>query len=384
MTDVSLQLKNYLRKLDMPAVLSETLCQIEEITFSSDASRSYQQLITELVEEFVFSEIDRRGQPKRKLSEIRELQILHSLCDYFSESRKERRLAIFLLLFPCSSRLPEKRQSLLAQLVSLAVAVKNSSILQCVGMWMQYIGCTSTVSMYVANTLLTDYFKVIPDCTGYLVDLPEISPVFCASLIVALTRIVPETSPPLKVVELISQWIGSSSSVCFSPLEILPPDPSHYTEPESPLCGLLLWCILSPFRECKSDVSPYDKVILSSHDSLKPIEKSDNSSNVFSCLHLMLLETMMKSGQSRYDVTLLKYMVPIHEVIRMIKIVSSKCTCVNPSSDAVEVSMSRLAQMLQIACASKCLQGNLEDIFKLVHHLPYSRLLHIVTGFGRK
>ncbi|CAG2054925.1 unnamed protein product [Timema podura] len=97
------------------------------------------ELAKDLMAEFVFCEIDRRGGRRRKLGCIQELQLLEALCDFFKPSYTSgnsdtTRNLVFMALFPPSVA---ERSRLLVKLVSMAISTKNVPVLAATGIWMQ-------------------------------------------------------------------------------------------------------------------------------------------------------------------------------------------------------------------------------------------------------
>lgn len=97
-------------------------------------------LSLDLMAEFVFWEVDRRGNKRpHPLTPLIELELLQILFEYLSNIPNEaQRNTLFLNLFsPITANI---RLGILSKLVSLAVGIPNSNILICASTWMQQLG----------------------------------------------------------------------------------------------------------------------------------------------------------------------------------------------------------------------------------------------------
>lgn len=167
----------------------------------------------DLMAEFVFSEVDRRG--NRKLtnqSALQELQLLQILCEYFSGSLTEAvKNTVFLSLFGVSTL--NLRIKILCKLVSMAVCIPSSAVLNAAGIWMQQLGNTSTHSLQLAKAIVNDYFIFIPSAVPRLSSLPKIAPHFTANFLTAVAEIYLTEKrntfvlPPVNLLETITEWV---------------------------------------------------------------------------------------------------------------------------------------------------------------------------------
>nr|CAD7462158.1 unnamed protein product [Timema tahoe] len=140
------EVKHSLRKTDFPFCAREALERIEKLCVASETNQSSHsskphhhstnmELAKDLMAEFVFCEIDRRGGRRRKLGCIQELQLLEALCDFFKPSYTSgnsdtTRNSVFMALFPPSVA---ERSRLLVKLVSMAISTKNVPVLAATG-----------------------------------------------------------------------------------------------------------------------------------------------------------------------------------------------------------------------------------------------------------
>lgn len=168
----------------------------------------------DLMAEFVFCEVDRRGNRKPiSLTALQEVQLLQILCDYFSGSGTEAvKNTVFLSLFGVSTL--NLRIKVLCKLVSMAVCVPSAAVLHAAGIWMQQLGNTSTHSLQLAKAVVNDYFIFIPSAVPRLSSLPNIAPQFTANFLTAVAEIYLTDKknyfmpPPKNLLETITQWVS--------------------------------------------------------------------------------------------------------------------------------------------------------------------------------
>lgn len=170
-------------------------------------------LALDLMAEFIFCEIDRRGQKKTQLlSPLLELQLLAILYDYFDNIFNESgRNTVFLSLF--SGTTAGLRLGVLSKLVSFAIAIPSSNILISTSAWMQQLGNTSPNSCKLAQSLVQDYFYYNQNSVERMKTLPKISPQFTANFMTALAESYFSISkkdmifPPKMLLEVIKSWV---------------------------------------------------------------------------------------------------------------------------------------------------------------------------------
>lgn len=171
-------------------------------------------LAIDLMAEFIFTEMDRRGNRKTtSLTSLQELQLLQIFCEYFSGTATEQiKNTVFLSLFPAGNTLT-LRIKVLCKLVSMAVCVPCPSVLHAAGVWMQQLGNTSTHSLQLAKSLVNDYFIFTPSAVVRLTSLPNVAPQFTANFLTAVAEIYLTekqncfTPPPLSLLETITDWV---------------------------------------------------------------------------------------------------------------------------------------------------------------------------------
>ncbi|KAF2351281.1 Protein of unknown function DUF4507 [Trinorchestia longiramus] len=167
------------------------------------------------------------------------------------------------------------RLNTLSSLMSLAVATKNSKVLERLAVWMQEVCCLSGWCMQVSKRLIAEYCTVKSDSTCHkptsdaspaavphpLDYLPSNSPLFTSSLITSwaeiysklgTTALTPCSRPPASVVRLIVRWLTSSPSLLLlAPLTTPTTMPSVFEgpspSPATAIAPLLRWCVEAPF-----------------------------------------------------------------------------------------------------------------------------------------
>lgn len=149
-------------------------------------------LALDLMAEFIFYEVDRKGNKKQQpLSPITEFQLLEILYEHFninmsSINEEAARNTVFLSLF--SGTTATMRSTILSKLVSLAVGIPSAAILISASTWMQQLGNTSPNSCKLAEVLVYDYFYLAPNFVTRLKILPNIAPQFCVNFLTALAE----------------------------------------------------------------------------------------------------------------------------------------------------------------------------------------------------
>ncbi|KAG8296903.1 uncharacterized protein C7orf26 homolog isoform X2 [Homalodisca vitripennis] len=360
------EIKHSLRKLDFPSCVKESLKTIEKLCLSSHGLGRTQSIkqtdfAMELITEFVFCEVDRRGFKKRKLSAIQELLLLEVLCDYLSHPNINEvwRNSIFMSLFPSSHG---ERSRLLVKLVSLSISINNSSVLNATAVLIQQVGCTSKFSIQLAQGLVNDHFILMPKGNGSLQDLPIIAPLFTANFLTAVTEMYYSsdrsilTPPPSRLLEVITQWVGENPSLCITALIVnlqpaLPlggiPMPAV-----TPYAGLFKWCVLSPLYGSDETASLYSQLHLSLLNSLLENEKTVSGNNVISAQSLSSIVALIykSNGKDR-----------------------------TKQQDSINI----FAQAVHMALYTRCVYGNKQDMLVQLETLSSNQLMSVVINEHR-
>lgn len=328
-------------------------------------------LALDLIAEFVFCEVDRRGNRRpAPLPALLELQLLEVLFDYFNGTSNEAaKNTIFLSLFSGTTAM--QRLPVLSKLVSIAVGSSSTSVLVATSTWMQQLGNTSINSCKLAEVIVQDYFVLVPSAANRLKSLPDVAPQFTANFITAIAEIYctkrdrPQI-PPLGLLEMITHWVSENPKVCIAAQQIqssLPPG-AISMEATTPIAGLLRWCIVAPLYKQNSDL--YTQLHLSLLHSLLDIPASSPPRAV-SAQHL-----------SAPCGTILRYiseMCALHKA----KPEFHRMRMIMQDGD-LQLALDRYAQAVQVALSLNCIYGNVEDLISQLQHLPQTNLLKIVIG----
>ncbi|XP_021937753.1 uncharacterized protein C7orf26 homolog isoform X2 [Zootermopsis nevadensis] len=396
----SSDLKHVLRKTDFPFCARETLVRVEQMCATQNSGRisgaKHVDILMEIISEFVFCEVDRRGSRKRRLNYIQELQLLEVLCDYFTysgNSSEAVKNSVFMSLFPPTH---SDRSRLLIKLVSMASSTKNVPVLTATGIWMQQLGCTSKFSLDLAQGLVKDYFVLIPKAVSGLQDLPQLAPQFTANFLTAVAEMygVVEkrhifSPPPDTLLEVITQWVSDNPTLCFAALvvnlQLALPLGGIPMAAITPFAGLFKWCILAPLHY--ADLSSCSD-IPNSNDSLE--------SPLYSCLHLALLESLLEcctpppevhhvvASASKNIISAQHLFAIVEPVTRWLKEhmrIDDESVRMRGET-AVNKTLDRFAQVIQVGLVTHCVYGNIQ-LFNQLEMLPENRLLQIVINAHR-
>lgn len=350
------ELKSALRKSEFPFCAREALSRVEQLIQNTNRPPSIKHLdlAMDLMAEFIFCEIERRGGKRKKLSCIQELQLLEVLCDYFTFRRGNSdttRNSIFMYLFPPANI---DRCRFLAKLVSMAISTKNTQVLCATGVWMQQVGCTSKMSTELVRCLVKDYFVLLPKAISVLQDLPQLAPHFTANFLTSVAemygteggKIKTLNAPPSALLQVISRWISENPMLCLSGLQNTSIGVTG-NSPTTPFAGLFKWCVLSP------------------------LYATEESAVIYSLLHLALLESLLElqTGQNVVSTQQLQSVI-VEPLLRL---------CQEESNNLqVQQSLDRLSQAVQVLLAQQGLHGNLREFMAQLEILPENRSLQII------
>lgn len=95
---------------------------------------SAEEISSQIAREFVFCEVNGKGQQKAWLSPIQELQLLELLLQQFNKMSTDQN-TLFKILFQ-GARSPEKSE-FLHKMVSMAISIKCNNCLNATATWMQ-------------------------------------------------------------------------------------------------------------------------------------------------------------------------------------------------------------------------------------------------------
>ncbi|XP_022192127.2 uncharacterized protein C7orf26 homolog [Nilaparvata lugens] len=380
-------IKSALRKLDFPFCTKEALGRIEQLLAIPNSKQSQglnarannhyphphqppTDLINEIIQEFVFCEIDRRGKPCKQpqLSCLRELQLLEVLSDYVCSSIPARaaRNAVFMSLF---NPMHPDRGRILVKLVSMAISINNHAALMATAILMQQQSCTSKFSIQLAQGVVNDFIVLYPDCIDKLRELPVSCPLFCANFMTAVTEIygialcdkneIPQwVGVPEKLITVIIEWVEKFGSQLVSSLSMdfqsFLPTGAIVMAAVAPYSGLLKWTILSSLHE-----------------------KNTSAQNLYLDLHLAVCNSLylLPDKRPEYLITAVDLISIIHHI--------KKCIISTVSEEKLDDCLIRLAQSVQVAMHSKAVYGNWRTLLEELQSLPQNRIMSIVINFQK-
>lgn len=394
--------KHLLRKTDFPFCAREALVRVEQMCATQSTGRTpvakHVDLVVEIISEFIFCEVDRRGGRKRRLNCIQELQLLEVLCDYFSysgNSSETIRNMVFMSLFPPTH---SDRARLLIKLVSMASSTKNVPVLTATGIWMQHLGCTSKFSLDLAQGLVKDYFVLIPKAVSGLQDLPQLAPQFTANFLTAVAEMygVVEkryifSPPPDTLLEVITQWVSDNPTLCLAALlvnlQLVLPTGGVPVVAITPFAGLFKWCVLAPLHYA-SPLNTNDNMTSNHNTSESPF---------YSRLHLALLESLLECytpspGLHHAGASGSENIISAQHLAVIVEPITRWLKELNRMEDeaarmrgetALQLALDRFAQVIQVALVTHCVYGNIQELFGQLEMLPENRLLRIVINTHR-
>ncbi|XP_036409324.1 uncharacterized protein C7orf26-like [Megalops cyprinoides] len=336
----------------------------------------------ELVDEFIFLIPKDRNAPRKKMSSLQELQLLEVMCSYFQEQSKDSlRQVVFSALFvPQGNETDGCRMSMLGKLVSMAVAVCRVPILDCAALWLQRTNATHCVRL--AKVLVDDYCGSVLSPGQALQHIVTVSPLFCCQLITAVTALydlsTDDLIPSSELLEMVVTWIYDDPGLTLLSFLNAPVPPSR--TPGSldltPLLGLIRWCVKSPLA-CKR------------HRNLSPMaretaEGDGGPESLYSKLHLSVLQNLMllQAHLKENDLYGRLGILSVEQVAKLVGELARLADELKPLNAAkeIELSLNRLAQLLQVAMAAGALLCSREDLRCLCSRLPKNNLLQLVMS----
>ncbi|XP_060520852.1 integrator complex subunit 15 [Cylas formicarius] len=344
-------LKQTLRKMEYPLCAQEALNKIVELICARITSIKNMDLSLDLMAEFVFYEVDRRGHKRNyPMTPFTELQLLDILFEYLNKIPNE-----------------SSRNTLFLNLFSPTTAALRLSILS--NTWMQQLGSTSANSCKLAESLVNDYFHLAHNPNEKLKALPNIAPQFTANFLTAIAEnyFLPKKDtmfPPIKLLQCVADWVSANPLLCVAAQQrqaVLPPG-AIAMEATTPIAGLLRWCILAPIYQQNDEI--YSNLYLNLLGSILEIPRS-NSSKAIYAQHLSasispLILYYYRDLKNKEDAKLGNFSI----------------LC----DPAMQLSLDRFGQAIQIALSVNAIYGHLDELLNSIQQLPYNKLLSIVIN----
>ncbi|KAJ3662617.1 hypothetical protein Zmor_006956 [Zophobas morio] len=349
-------LKQTLRKLEFPLCAKEALNKIGELICGRITSIKNMDLALDLMSEFIFCEVDRRGNKRSSpLSALLELQLLEILFEHFNGLTNEAaRNTVFLSLFSGTTAL--QRAGILSKLVSLAIGIPSPAILTSASTWMQQLGCTSAHSCKLAQAIVHDYFHLVPSAADRMKILPDVAPQFTANFLTAVaenyfnSKKKDQPYPSESLLQTITQWISQNAHLCIAAQQkqaALPPG-AIAMEATTAIAGLIRWCTLAPMYE--------------------------QDSQLYSHLHLALLNSILEIPHTTPPKAICAQHLATS--LRFILLYSNK----TGKQSNLQLALDRFAQAVQVALSTKCVYGKIDDLIHQLQQLPFNKLMSIVIN----
>ncbi|XP_072376717.1 integrator complex subunit 15 [Diabrotica undecimpunctata] len=360
-------LKQSLRKIEFPLCAKEALHKINELICSRMTTIKNMDIALNLMAEFIFFEVDRRGDKRpQPLNPLLELQLINILYEYFDSVPSESaRNTVFLSLF--SGTTANSRIQVLSKLVSLAIGIPSTKILASARAWMQQLGNTSPNSCKLAEAIIQDYFYFYKCNIDKITLLPKICPQFTANVLTAITENYFNTRgkeivfPPDILVETITKWLSENPSLCIAAQQkqALLPVGAISMEATTPIAGLVRWCVLAP------------------------IFKKDN--DYYNKLHLALLTSIMEIPRTvpPKAVYAQHLVIPINPILAYVNDLKNRQELKLDqilNEDSLQICLDRYAQIVQITQSVKAIYGHIDDLYYQLKMLPFNKIMSIVIN----
>ncbi|MPC21789.1 uncharacterized protein E2C01_014786 [Portunus trituberculatus] len=357
-----------LKRSDFPSCVRKGLYQLEEVLHMPHVPLHH-ELQQHIMDQFVFCYCDSSSKI-RAIGPVEELVVVRELSQHLGKMvDTASRNSLFITLFHPSSHDPRTAHKLriLSALVSLAIATHNVSVLEATAVWMQQVCCLSGFSGEVCRGLVQDYFQLTPSAPPHfaaaLRAMPTMAPLFTANLITTLSQLYAKIGRWCVEAPFFEQT-NDSSETLKRKVKMMKTE----TELEKATIGP------SP---SSSSPPPSSSTSSSPPVSFKPPPLSDTSNDVYSQLHLSILQTLQNVPSVRARMTQKQVLCPKH-VTSVVDAVSERIRSSNSSNtnnqmadeEAIDLALNRLAQTILVALQTESLSGSLSDMWDSLHRLP--------------
>ncbi|XP_048848177.1 integrator complex subunit 15 [Brienomyrus brachyistius] len=369
-------IRHSLLRRDALSAAKEVLYHLD-IYFSSQLQSTALPIVDkatiELVEDFIFHVPKDRGVQLKRMSSLQELQLLEIMCSYFQEQSKDavRQLIFSALFSPQGNKADDSRMAMLGKLVSMAVAVCRVPILECAASWLQRTHALYCVRL--AKVLVDDYCSLVPGSLQTLQHIYTASPRFCCQFITAVTALYDFSSedliPSPGLLEMVVTWIVDDPRLTLITFLNMPISASLPLGSlgVTPLLGLVRWCVKAPLAKRAKELAPaadtepfYSKLHLGVLQILLMLQVHLTEKNLFGRLELLQFEHVVQL---------------VEELARLVE----ELNPLNASRE-IELSLNRLAQVLQVSLSAGALLCTREDLRSLCSRLPHNNLLQLVMS----
>ncbi|GAB1598984.1 uncharacterized protein C7orf26 homolog [Argonauta hians] len=339
--------------------------------------------------------------PKR-LTAIQELQLLEILCSYITDQKENERNSIFAIMFAGEAAL--LKVNLLTKLVSMAMSIKCTAVLDCTALWMLERGCDSEPVCYMAKSMVNDYCQLFPGVIPTFQALPSISPLFACNFIAAVTALFPCNSldgmPPEKLVEHVTNWISSDSKLCSVSMRPASTGSGYRMFAShgcSPFPGLTNWCVKGPVLCLKATDNNKNCWGDAGANACNSNNRLQQQQQLFSRLHLGVLQSLLANNAASIAAAstgrtansgLLSSNVPnatghpftpadIKKTSQELMDICKRYG-LSPEEETCLCSVERLGQIIQVALASATLRVRPAQLCEILQLLPANRLLKLI------
>ncbi|KPP58174.1 hypothetical protein Z043_124021, partial [Scleropages formosus] len=324
-----------------------------------------------------------------RMSSMQELQLLEIMCSYFQEQSKDavRQLIFSALFSPQGGKADDSRMAMMGKLVSMAVAVCRVPILECAASWLQRTHALYCVRL--AKVLVDDYCSLVPGSIQTLRQIYTASPRFCCQFITAVTALYDLSSeeliPSSGLLEMVVTWITDDprlSLITFLNMPISANMPLGSLG-ITPLVGLVRWCAKSPLSYKRNSKAP----VANGHTgklARESVEEGVDLDPLYSKLHLSVLQIllMLQAHLTEKNLFGRLELLQFEQMVQLVEELGRLVEELNPlnATREIELSLNRLAQVLQVAMASGALLCTREDLRPICSRLPHNNLLQLVMS----
>jgi Domain of unknown function (DUF4507) len=187
--------------------------------------------------------------------------------------------------------------------------------------------------------------------------LSVVAPFFAANFMAAVADLYLNTAqdkmitPPDLLLVTFTEWLSENPalSICQQNYALAP---GAIAMPVvTPLAGLIRWCVLAPLVKEEKDEN-YSKLNLALLQSLM----AANNTTILNAQNLCYIAIQLKNR--------IEYLIIEEKRLE--------------SDEAIQLSLERFAQALQLALVSRCVYGHIQQLMNLLESLPHNGLLLIV------
>ncbi|CAB3375793.1 Hypothetical predicted protein [Cloeon dipterum] len=392
------EIKTTIRKFEFPYCARDALEHSEALLMpylaanpNDDVPQFARDFVREVASEFVFCDVD----PLYPLSGVKrrvglksssELSLLEVLCDHFSKTSQSNicagRNQLFLVLF---HPITDSRMKILSKLASLAISTRKIHVLLTIGYWMHWtLPISPDASLHLAQSLVSDFFILTPSAAPKLQELPQVSPLFTASLLTSLVQMYGSKpgklykAPPQALLKMVTQWVQENTHLCLAPLQQPKSGPTGINEfPATPIIGLFRWTIFSPFHDGRVEITESATEL-----NTEPSPTLTEMEKLYSTLHLSLMQGLL-IGTHAVNQVIQGRGVSVIELASLADDLRKELFSPNVNEPSRNLALDRFGQAVQSVISAGCVSGNKNSFMVQLSTLPETRLLRILKSHNR-